>query len=90
MRTGDPASRVQNLMDPQPGRDRRPKIDKLLFDGRPEPRPKFDVLSPPGHLMEAVNKRQRCAVAGPKVDLEGESTWIEGERRQRRRSWGSR
>ena len=34
----------QNLTDPWPGPDRRPKFDKPLFDKRPEPRPKFDVL----------------------------------------------
>ena len=32
---------------PQPGPGRRPKFDRALFDGRPETRPKFDVLFPP-------------------------------------------
>ena len=32
---------------PWPGPDRRPKFDKALFDGRPEPHSKFDVLTPP-------------------------------------------
>ena len=35
------------MTGPQPGPGRRPKFDKALFDGRPETRPKFDVLSLP-------------------------------------------
>ena len=36
---------------PQPAEpDRRPKFDKGAFDGRPEPRSKVDILTPPGSM----------------------------------------
>ena len=43
----------QNLTGAQPGPGCRPKFDIPLFDGRPEPRPKFDVLTPPDAKVKA-------------------------------------
>ena len=49
--------------------DRRPKFDIHLFDGKPEPPPKFDVLSPSGAVFALARLAARACWAVGVLDV---------------------